>query len=202
MPEFQKAFAPDWEHAQDGRISVALAERNPWRRLELLLSDVLIPPDRSSVVWRSWGHTNPVVGVALRRAEEAFEHALTTTLAQLTDDGDRRLLAKLTVAFALGLHRARPPCVLGSPWSGCAASCTSTASFRVGSSVRMTRSRLAWREDQSEDRPSGGATCVARLHRARHAAWDAGRPVLQETDGRSIGSDGLLAGGCGCCRDP
>ncbi|MGQ0846251.1 MAG: TetR/AcrR family transcriptional regulator [Sporichthyaceae bacterium] len=109
MPAFQQALAEDWEQRQFDRLAGCEGERSPRRRLELLLADLLIRPDRAAIVWRAWGHTNPVVGQAIRRVDAGLERALAATLHRLTGDPDVGALAEMTVAFGLGLHRWYPP---------------------------------------------------------------------------------------------
>lgn len=109
MLEFQRALADHWEQSRTDRIARCRTERNPWRRLELLLSDLLIRPEQAETVWRAWGHANPIVGGALRRVDQRFENTLAITLAQLCDDDDPGLLAEMTLGFALGLHHWYPP---------------------------------------------------------------------------------------------
>jgi AcrR family transcriptional regulator len=109
MSEFERALADDWEQAHTKRIALAERERNPYRRLELLLADLLVISDPAEPAWRAWGHANAVVGDAVRRADDHLERALTRTLAEVTDAAEAGLLAEMTVAFGLGLHRWYPP---------------------------------------------------------------------------------------------
>jgi AcrR family transcriptional regulator len=108
MLEFQEALADHWEAARTDRLILCRAERNPWRRLEMLLTDLLIRPEPAEIVWRAWGHANPIVGGALRRVDQQFESVLAGTLAQLCADDDPGLLAEMTLGFALGLHHWYP----------------------------------------------------------------------------------------------
>lgn len=109
VPEFHGALAEHWERAESDRLARCCRERNPYRRLDLLLAGLLIRPSRATSVWRAWGHANPIVGDAVRRVDDRVETALALTLAQLSDEPAARGVAELTVAFALGLHRWYPP---------------------------------------------------------------------------------------------
>lgn len=109
LPTFVHQLAEEWERAETGALDKCLAERNPRRRLELLIADLLQAPPPATTAWQAWGTTNPVVAAALRRVHDHREHALALTLAQVLNSTDERMLAEITIAFALGLRRWDPP---------------------------------------------------------------------------------------------
>lgn len=109
MPGFVTAFAEDWEQTRTARIAACGSERNPWRRLEMLNADLLMPPDPAETAWRAWAYTDPVVRDAVCRVDQLHDRALATTLASLGDDPAVGLLAEMTSGLILGLQQWRPP---------------------------------------------------------------------------------------------
>jgi AcrR family transcriptional regulator len=109
MSRFVEEFAARRERIESNEIEGFLRERNPWRRMELLNAELLIDPDPADTAWRAWGHTNPVVGAAIRRVDNLRERALTHTIGQLVDSPDSAALAELTMGLAIGLHQWHPP---------------------------------------------------------------------------------------------
>jgi len=109
LPAFVEQFAAEWEQIELERLDACLAERNPWRRMELLHSRLLLRPAPFDTAWRAWGQRNVVVAAALRHVDRNHERALALTLGQLLDPPDGILLAEMTLALGLGLHQGYPP---------------------------------------------------------------------------------------------
>jgi AcrR family transcriptional regulator len=109
LPNFVEHMALAWEEAQIARLDVCVAERDPWRRAELLLADLLVAPAPFDQAWRAWAQSTPVVGAAVTRVDSHHEAALAAALAIITDSDHPALLAEMTLAVSFGLHAWRPP---------------------------------------------------------------------------------------------
>jgi AcrR family transcriptional regulator len=108
LPDFVTELAAAWAAAELHRVEELLAERNPWRRLELLHADLLVGPTQAAVAWRAWSHSNPSVASAVRAVDERRERALALTLARIRGTCDERFLAEMTYSMSLGLHAWQP----------------------------------------------------------------------------------------------
>jgi AcrR family transcriptional regulator len=106
---FVESYVADRLRTENAEIRSFARERNPLRRMEFLLSEMLIGPDPAETAWRAWGHTNPVVGAAIRRLDKLREQALAEAIGQSVPGLDSAATAELTLGFALGLRREAPP---------------------------------------------------------------------------------------------
>jgi AcrR family transcriptional regulator len=110
FPRFLQQLAADWTSREMARTDQAAAEPDPRRRLERLLSDLLLlPPGPTETAWQSWGHSNPLVAAALQQVQEHRRRVIAMTLNQIRQRPQNQLLADSTLALALGLHRWHPP---------------------------------------------------------------------------------------------
>lgn len=110
LPTFVEQFAQRWESAESIQIELFLAESNPLRRMELLLSDRLMGPSAIETAWRAWGQTNPVVRQSLLRVDGRLERAIAMTLEQVLGNiNPTNLIPEMTLGLALGLHSWHPP---------------------------------------------------------------------------------------------
>jgi hypothetical protein len=109
MPRFLQQLAAEWSSYEFARTDQAAAEPDPWRRLERLLGDLLVPPSPAETAWQAWGHSNPLVAVALQQVQDDRKRAITMTLDQIRPRPENELLADTTLALGLGLHRWHPP---------------------------------------------------------------------------------------------
>ncbi|HEX3827831.1 MAG TPA: TetR/AcrR family transcriptional regulator [Sporichthyaceae bacterium] len=109
MPRFLQQLAAEWSSYEFARTDRAAAEPDPWRRLEHLLGDLLVAPSPAETAWQAWGHSNPLVAVALQQVQDDRKRAITMTLDQIRPRPENELLADTTLALGLGLHRWHPP---------------------------------------------------------------------------------------------
>jgi AcrR family transcriptional regulator len=109
LPRFLQQLAADWAAQEFARTDRAAAQRDPRRRLEGLLGDLLIPPGPADTAWQAWGHSNPLVAAALHQVQDHRRRVITTALDQIRQRPENQMLADTTLAIALGLHRWHPP---------------------------------------------------------------------------------------------
>jgi AcrR family transcriptional regulator len=109
MPRFLQQLAVEWGSHEFARTDQAVAGRDPRRRLEHLVSDLLLPPGPAETAWQAWGHGNPLVAGALKQVQDHRRRAITMTLDHLGQRPENELLADTTLALGLGLHRWHPP---------------------------------------------------------------------------------------------
>jgi AcrR family transcriptional regulator len=109
MPEFTEALVAAWESTVTERFRGAAA----LPLLEGLAHSLAMLdqwPVRAEGALRAWGWANPVVAIAVRRQEAAWEGLMHQWLAQVIPDPERcRLLAHMMVAVLAGMSRLGEP---------------------------------------------------------------------------------------------
>jgi AcrR family transcriptional regulator len=108
MAGFLDALAAHWVQTEEDRLSRLRAEPAPRLRLQGHLQHLLCRPDPAATAFRAWAHTEPAIGCALRRIDQAKQDAYTADIGEVTDDPNPDLLAEAMLAISIGLHQ-RPP---------------------------------------------------------------------------------------------
>ena len=101
-----------WETSYEQAIQLVQAdyENDPVTTMKFLLPRFLAIPHEAEGALRAWGHTNPMVGAAVRRQNQRWVESVTAAHAAMIENPERRrLVAWMFVSLMIGIQLHERP---------------------------------------------------------------------------------------------
>lgn len=111
MPSFAEALLAYWEAEHSDRlIAAARAERDPDRRVDVVVDIAVDLPHESEAAIRAWGRSLPEVAEVVARVDKRRERLLVDAVAAIGVDRPRaRLLARIALNLLIGAQQRENP---------------------------------------------------------------------------------------------